>query len=196
MTDRPDPSSPAADGADEFLIVVDEADRLLRYERKRIVHDGTGLLHRAFSIFLFDASKRFLLQKRSDGKRLWSGRWSNTCCGHPRRGESDALAAERRLREELGLASPLAKLFSVTYRFSDGDKGTEHELCSVHVGRLDGAPRPDPREVAETRFATIDDVTRDLAAHPDLYTPWFRLEWPILLERHRAAVEKAASGAS
>lgn len=188
-SDKPKPRAP---GDDEFLIVVDEGDRLLRYERKRKVHDGPGLLHRAFSIFLFDASKRFLLQRRSAEKRLWGGRWSNSCCGHPRRGETDELGAARRLREELSIAVPLVRLFSVTYRFSDGEKGSEHERCSVHLGRLSGAPRPDPREIAETRLASIEDVTRDLAARPDEFTPWFRLEWAILLERHGADIEKTA----
>lgn len=191
MTEK---SLTGATADDEFLIVVDESDRLLRYERKRKVHDGAGLLHRAFSIFLFDASKRFLLQRRSAEKRLWGGRWSNTCCGHPRRGETDELAASRRLREELSISVPLARLFSVTYRFSDGDKGSEHEIGSVHVGRLAGLVRPDPREIAETRLATVDEVTRDLAARPDEYTPWFRLEWAILVERHAAEIEKVAAG--
>jgi isopentenyl-diphosphate delta-isomerase len=193
MTEPPDRTLREPSSDDEFLIVVDETDRILRYERKRRVHDGAGILHRAFSIFLFDEKKRFLLQRRSAEKRLFAGLWSNTCCGHPRRGESNDLAAERRLREELGVAAPLVRLFSVTYRFTDGEKGTEHELGTVHVGPLSGDVRPDPREVAATRLATVDEVTRDLAARPGEFTPWFRLEWPILLERHARAIDAAAS---
>ncbi len=185
MTEGARPATTASDPTeDEFLVLTDESDVVVGYERKGRVHDGEGLLHRAFSIFLFDGEGRILLQKRSAAKRLWPGHWSNSCCGHPRRGESLDLATARRLREELGLEAALERLFSVNYRFRYGDAGSEHEVCSVLRGKLTGEPRPDPREVAEWRLATPEDVTRSLKESAAEHTPWFTLEWKILLERY------------
>jgi isopentenyl-diphosphate delta-isomerase len=180
----------AADSAlDEYLVLVDESDRVVGYERKSAVHDGAGILHRAFSIFVFDDHRQVLLQKRSRHKRLWPLFWSNTCCGHPRRGETDELATVRRLREEMGIETPLQRVFQVRYRFAFEDRGSEHELCSVHLGRFTGSVSADPAEIEEWKLVAIDELTRELADHPDRYTPWLRLEWGLLAGEHRAALE-------
>lgn len=167
--------------ADESLILVDEHDREIGFASKQRCHEGQGLLHRAFSVFLFDRDGRVLLQQRAASKLLWPGYWANSCCSHPRRGETVAGAAERRLAEELGVQAELAPLFSFTYRAQYRNVGSEYELCWVLAGRLEGQPDPNPAEVAAVSFATADELTADLAARPELFTPWLHLEWPRVL---------------
>ena len=122
---------------DEPLVLVDEHDHETGFLDKLAAHSGQGVLHRAFSLFVFNSQGELLLQQRAADKRLWPGFWSNTCCSHPRPGEETEAAAMRRLREELGFTTPLTKLFSFTYR-SEYDNGlTEFEFDHVFVGRYD-----------------------------------------------------------
>src|SRR5215469_8949077 len=100
----------------ESLILVDEADREVGYMSKARCHDGRGVLHRAFSLLIFNDSGELLLQRRSAAKRLWPSYWSNSCCSHPRRTEAMEAAIHRRLYEELGLACPLHFLFKFQYQ--------------------------------------------------------------------------------
>lgn len=160
-----------------LLILVDPRDRVTGYAGKERCHDGRGLLHRAVSVFVTDGAGRVLLQRRADPKRLWPGRWSNSCCGHPVRGESYAAAASRRLREELGLTCPLRRLFKFTYFAPAGAAGSEHETCTVFLGTDDSPPAPDPSEVDDLRYATPSEIDRELYYRPDSFTPWFLLEW-------------------
>ena len=117
----------------EQLILVDESDNEIGHLSKAECHDGQGVLHRAFSVFLFDSQGRLLLQRRSAGKRLWPGYWSNSVCSHPRRGESMALATERRVQEELGVTVELQYVYRFRYQVEFGEAGSEHELCSGGV---------------------------------------------------------------
>ena len=123
---------------DEPLILVDENDNEIGHRDKVDCHTGHGTLHRAFSVFLFDAQGRVLLQRRSNSKPLWPLYWSNSCCSHPRRGESLEFATARRMREELGLESDLQRLYSFIYQADFGDRGAEHEYCHVYIGRARG----------------------------------------------------------
>lgn len=173
---------------DEDLIVVDEQDNVLEYRTKAAVHAGHGILHRAFSVFLFDGEGRMLLQQRSAGKRLWPLFWSNSCCSHPRRGESEAEAAARRVDEELGLTSELTFLFQFRYQADYGDAGAEHELCSVFLGRARGDVLVNENEIAAWRWVPVEDFERSLEAEPDLYTPWLKLEWKRMREHEWAQV--------
>ncbi|HEX8912238.1 MAG TPA: isopentenyl-diphosphate Delta-isomerase, partial [Humisphaera sp.] len=139
-------------------------------------HQNGGRLHRAFSVFVFDAAGRMLLQQRAAGKYHFGGKWSNTCCSHPRRDQPVAAAAAARLRFEFGFDAPLRPLFTFTYRAEDPASGlTEHELDHVFVGRFDGDPRPNPDEIGDWRWADPADVLADVRARPGLYTPWFKL---------------------
>ena len=108
---------------DEKLILVDENDNAIGYENKDVCHNGAGILHRAFSIFIFNSNNELLLQQRHTDKRLWGAFWSNSCCSHPRKGESYPQATVRRLKEELGLDTKLRYLYRFQYQASFGDKG-------------------------------------------------------------------------
>lgn len=169
---------------DEPLILVDEQDRPQGHLDKRRCHDGAGRLHRAFSVFLFNAGGELLLQQRAAGKRLWPLYWSNTCCSHPRRGESTPQAAGRRLAQELGLAAELRFAFKFRYQARFRDLGAEHELCWVFLGRCDAAPTPHPEEVAAWRWIPPATLDRGLTAQAAGYTPWLRLEWQRLRAGH------------
>lgn len=162
---------------DEMLILVDDEDRELGHRTKTECHRGDGLLHRAFSIFLFDPAGRVLLQQRSGQKRLWPLHWSNACCSHPRKGETFEDATRRRLKEELGLECALRFLFRFRYQARFGDEGSEHELCRVYAGRTEGPVSPNRNEIEDCRWTAPEELTLDLQRNPQHYTPWLRMEW-------------------
>jgi isopentenyl-diphosphate delta-isomerase len=174
---------------DEPLILVNERDEEIGFRSKAECHEGEGILHRAFSVFAFDAAGRLMIQQRSGEKPLWPLFWSNSCCSHPRRGEELESAVRRRLEEELGLAAEPIYLYKFQYQASFGKAGSEHELCSVWVCRLDGELTINPTEVAAWQFLAPEAVDRELATHPESYTPWFHLEWPRIRQHHWPAVQ-------
>ena len=162
--------------APEEIILVDEADQTIGYEEKLSAHQNGGKLHRAFSIFLFNTRGQMLLQLRSTEKYHFGGLWTNTCCSHPRRGEETADAARRRLQEELGIDCELREVGTFTYTATDSNSGlTEREFDHVYEGDYEGAPQPQPGEIDEVKWASPEEIQRDLAAHPERYTPWFPL---------------------
>jgi isopentenyl-diphosphate delta-isomerase len=190
LADRPADTEPRVVSSDrEELILVDDNDRETGFLPKGACHEGDGVLHRAFSIFIFDDQGRLLLQRRAPGKRLWPGFWSNSCCSHPRRGESMDEATRRRLDEELGLTTELEHLFTFSYHARYLDVGSEREVCWVFAGRSEGPPRPNPLEISEVRWIAPDELEAEMAASPERLTPWFKLEWP----RVKAAVANDVS---
>ena len=164
----------------EKLILVDENDNIIGYENKNTCHQGQGILHRAFSIFIFNDKKELLLQKRSAQKPLWGEYWSNTCCSHPRKGENYENATVRRLKEELGLECPMKFLYKFQYQAGFGNKGSENELCSVYIGKSNDEPIVNKNEIAEWKYVSMDDLDKDLQENSHLYTPWFKMEWERL----------------
>jgi isopentenyl-diphosphate delta-isomerase len=159
----------------ERVILVDPQDRPLGDGHKLDVH-REGQLHRAFSILIFNAQGELLLQRRAEGKYHFAGHWSNSCCGHPRPGETTYRAALRRLGEELGFQAPLTEDLQLVYRAADPRSGLiEHEYLHVFRGRFVGEPRPDPDEVGAWRWMAPGAVRRALARRPGLFTPWFAL---------------------
>ncbi len=179
LLDRP--AAPASVSNDEErLILVDADDRPTGSASKRLCHDGEGRLHRAFSVFLFRDDGSVLLQQRSSGKRLWPLYWSNACCSHPRLGEETAEAARRRLQQELGLETPLHYVYKFRYQASYGAAGSEHELCWVFVGRTSSAPVVHPEEVAAYRHYAPDELDAAVEETPEIFTPWFLMEWRAL----------------
>ena len=172
----------------EELILVDEDDREQGHLSKAACHDGDGVLHRAFSAFLFNANGELLLQQRAATKRLWPGYWSNSCCSHPRRGESMATATARRLDDELILATDLSFVYKFRYQASYADLGSEHELCHVFLGRIDDEVHANAEEIADTRFVSAASLDRELAENPERFTPWFRMEWESLKTDHQAVL--------
>jgi isopentenyl-diphosphate delta-isomerase len=178
------PSPPSVSFADEPLILVDPSDQIIGYRDKASCHVGEGLLHRAFSIYLFDAAGNLLMQQRAPQKTLWPNYWSNTCCSHPRRGETVEQAAHRRLEDELGLHAELRYLYKFIYQARFADVGSEHELCSVFVGRATRPPRVHPEEISATRFFQAAEIDRLVADPHSDFTPWLRLQWPQLRAHH------------
>jgi isopentenyl-diphosphate Delta-isomerase len=172
----------------EALILVDRADRELGYLDKARCHAGRGVLHRAFSLLIFNARNELLLQQRAAGKRLWPRFWSNSCCSHPRHRETMEAAIHRRLREELGLSCPLQFLFKFEYQAQFDATGAEHELCSVYIGRSDGPVHANRDEILAWRWVGPERLEQELAADAARFTPWFRLEWERTWREHRAAV--------
>ncbi|MEM6640063.1 MAG: isopentenyl-diphosphate Delta-isomerase [Pseudomonadota bacterium] len=167
----------------EPLILVDEHDNVIGHESKGRCHDGDGLLHRAFSMFVINDAGDVLLQQRSADKRLWPMYWSNSCCSHPRRGETLDVATARRLHEELGLSGDFEFLYKFQYHARFRDLGSEREMCSVYVGRCDDEPHVNETEIAAWRYIAPADLTAELATAPERFTPWFKLEWPRVLAR-------------
>lgn len=163
---------------DEPLILVDAEDREVGFLSKLEAHAGEGVLHRAFSVFLFDREGQVLVQQRSASKPLWPLFWANSCCSHPRRGETVEGAAVRRVREELGLEAELEPLFKFEYHARFRDLGSEHEMCSVLVGRFGGKPQVNGNEIAAWRMVRPAALDTELVARPGIYTPWLKLEWP------------------
>jgi isopentenyl-diphosphate delta-isomerase len=173
---------------DEKLILVDENDNEIGYESKDVCHNGDGILHRAFSIFIFNSKHELLIQQRDASKRLWGGYWSNTCCSHPRKGESYAIATKRRLDEEIGLKTPLQYLFRFQYQAKFEDKGSENELCSVYIGHSDQTPVINETEIMDWKYISITELNRDLMLNPQNYTPWFKMEWERMTKEYMDAV--------
>lgn len=164
----------------EPLILVDPADRPVGQLDKSACHDGQGVLHRAFSLFVFNRDGALLLQQRAADKRLWPSFWSNSCCSHPRAGERMAQAVDRRLQQELGLAAELRFVYKFEYTAQYRDVGTEHELCWVYVGRTDAEPVINTTEIRAWQWITPAELTAQLARQPERFTPWLQLEWQQL----------------
>ncbi len=164
----------------EELILVDESDNELGFLDKQKCHDGEGILHRAFSLFVFNAYGELLLQKRSAEKRLWPLFWSNSCCSHPRKGDSMEVATRRRLQEELGIEASLEYVYKFSYRAQFGEHGSENELCSVYLGKTDQVDSANANEVADVRYLARDALHRELRTNPEEFTPWFKMEWERL----------------
>lgn len=158
----------------DAVVLVDARDREVGTADKLEAH-RRGLRHRAFSAFVFDAHGRLILQRRAAGKYHGAGLWTNTCCSHPRPGETPRAAGERRLPEEMGFACALEPAFAFLYRAEVGSGLVENEYDHVLIGRHDGAAAPDPAEVAEWRAVAASALLLDAAREPARYTVWFRL---------------------
>jgi isopentenyl-diphosphate delta-isomerase len=134
-----------------------------------------GLLHRAFSIFIFDETGRLLLQQRALGKYHSAGLWTNTCCGHPRPGETTGAAATRRLAEEMGLAcNPIIEVLTFIYREQVSGHLIEHEFDHVYVGLSHADPVANPEEALSWKWVTLADLERDVRLAPQSFTVWLR----------------------
>jgi isopentenyl-diphosphate delta-isomerase len=169
----------------EELILVDADDNETGFLPKADCHDGAGVLHRAFSLFLFNDSGELLLQQRSESKRLWAGFWSNSCCSHPRRGESMHVATQRRLLDELNIASSLEFAYKFSYEAGFGDLGSENELCHVFLGKVGASVRANDYEIAGIRYVSAGELATELDDLPGQFTPWFKMEWQTLLTEHK-----------
>ncbi|MBZ4019494.1 isopentenyl-diphosphate Delta-isomerase [Streptomyces purpurogeneiscleroticus] len=191
MPTSPSHSSPTEAPAAIMLELVDEQGTTIGTAEKLSAHQSPGQLHRAFSVFLFDAGGRMLLQRRALGKYHSPGVWSNTCCGHPYPGEPPFVAAARRTGEELGIAPALLQeAGTVRYNHPDPASGlVEQEYNHLFVGLVSQAPRPDAEEVGETAFVTAEELAalRENAT----FSAWF----PTVLDAALPGIRKLVGGA-
>jgi len=158
----------------EQVILVDELDNELGVMEKILAHQK-ALLHRAFSIFIFNEKGELLLQQRALSKYHSPGLWTNTCCSHPRPAESSLDAANRRLKEEMGFECELTYQFNFIYK-AELDQGlTEHELDHVFFGLYNGAVNLNAEEVQDYKFVDVKEVLLDMEANPENYTVWFKI---------------------
>jgi len=158
----------------EHVILVDEND-LPQGQMEKLEAHEKGVLHRAFSVFIFNSKNELLLQKRAEHKYHSGGLWTNTCCSHPRVVEDNLVAANRRLMEEMGIGSSLNYLFNFTYKVEFDNGLTEHELDHVFYGLCDDLPVINPEEVAAYRYSSLSDLKKEIELHPDEYTSWLKI---------------------
>lgn len=158
----------------EKVVLVDEQDREIGSMDKLEAH-LKGILHRAFSILIFNSKGEMLIQKRAGSKYHSGGLWTNACCSHPLPGEPIQSATRRRLMFEMGIETPIEFAYKFLYRIPLDRNLTEHELDHVFVGTYDGEPNVNPEEVEDWRFISLSDLKQDVAAHPERYTYWFKM---------------------
>jgi isopentenyl-diphosphate Delta-isomerase len=191
---RADVRNPMFSRADfDHIILVDENDRALGRAEKHSAH-RSGLLHRAFSVFLCDADGRLLLQQRHASKYHSGGLWANSCCGHPRIREQTKAAARRRVKEELGVDVDLTLGFRSRYHTSFANGLHENEIVHVFFGRLDEPANPDPSEVADLRLSDLSRIKQDIHLKPDIYAYWFRHYLGAHFDEIARSIEGAANG--
>ena len=158
----------------EYVILVNENDQEIGKMEKQEAHEK-GLLHRAFSVFIFNDQKELLLQQRALTKYHSAGLWTNTCCSHPRVNETIVEAAHRRLQEEMGFDCLLEVKTSFIYK-ADFDNGlTEHEFDHVLVGNFNGEVIINSAEVASYKWVELDWLKQDMVKNPNTYTAWFKI---------------------
>lgn len=163
----------------EQVILVNEKDEQTGIMEKMEAHQK-ALLHRAVSVFIFNDKGQMLLQQRAAKKYHSAGLWTNACCSHPRPGEDPHAAAKRRLNEEMGFETTLAKAFDFTYKTAFDNGLTEYEFDHVFTGVYNGAIHPNADEVQDYCFQSLLDIENALQSHPHKYTAWFAIAFPIV----------------
>ncbi len=158
----------------EYVILVDEQDNQIGLMPKMMAHEK-ALLHRAFSVFIFNSKNELMLQQRALHKYHSPGLWTNTCCSHQREGESNIEAGKRRLMEEMGFETELKETTSFIYKAPFDNGLTEHELDHVLVGYYEGKPEINDEEVADWKWMSLEQVKDDISSNPDQYTAWFKI---------------------
>lgn len=168
----------------EFVVLVDQDDQKLGLMEKQQAHVA-GLLHRAFSVFVFNSKGELMIQQRAANKYHSPTLWTNTCCSHPRDNETYEQAAHRRLQEEMGFDCQLDFKFSFIYKAHLDNNLTEHELDHVFIGTFDDEPNLNPDEVMAYRWVELQDLKKDMEKNPQNYTAWFK----IIFEHYVSYIE-------
>ena len=158
-----------------LVVLVDEKDREIGTEDKLLAHQNGGMLHRAFSIFVFNRKGELLLQRRAMAKYHTPGKWTNTCCSHPFPNEGVLDAAHRRLREEMGFDCEMKEEFAFTYLAEVGNGLTENEYDHVIFGAYDRDPEPNPDEAMASRWVGLEELNKEIKANSGDFTPWLRM---------------------
>jgi len=159
---------------EEQVILVDENDTPVGLMEKIEAHEK-ALLHRAFSVFIFNKKGELMLQQRAVSKYHSPLLWTNTCCSHQREGETNIEAGKRRLQEEMGFSTDLKEVFSFIYKAPFDNGLTEHELDHVMIGFYDDAPKLNKEEAEAYKWMPLEDVKKDIEENPQLYTAWFKI---------------------
>ncbi len=165
---------------EEYVVLVNPEDEVLGLMEKQQAHVN-GLLHRAFSIFLFNSKGEMLLQKRAAEKYHSPNQWTNAVCSHPRNGETYLEGAQRRLKEELGIETKLSENFSFIYKADVGEGLWEHELDHVFVGTYEGDFNLNKDEVDDVRYISMEELDKEISENPEHFTEWFK----IILEEYK-----------
>ena len=169
---------------EELVILVDQEDNKIGLMPKMEAHEK-AMLHRAFSVFVFNKDNELMLQQRAMHKYHSPGLWTNTCCSHQRDGESNVEAGARRLQEEMGFSTPLKETISFIYKAPFDNGLTEHELDHILVGNYEGEPSINEDEVASWKWVPLEEVNKDIIANPGQYTAWFK----IIFEKYYTYLE-------
>jgi isopentenyl-diphosphate delta-isomerase len=159
---------------EEKVVLVNERDEKIGLMPKQEAHIK-GLLHRAFSVFVFNDKNELMLQQRAKHKYHSPGLWTNTCCSHQRDGEATLDAGKRRLQEEMGFTTLLKETTSFIYKAPFENGLTEHEYDHILVGTYNGEPEINPDEVAAWKWMELEDVREDIQNNPEQYTAWFKI---------------------
>lgn len=159
---------------EERVILVNEKDEQIGLMPKMEAHEK-ALLHRAFSVFVFNKENELMLQQRAAHKYHSPLLWANTCCSHQRDGETNIEAGKRRLQEEMGFVTELENTVSFIYKAPFDNGLTEHEFDHVMIGNYEDAPIINPDEVAEWKWMPLEDVKTDILDRPEIYTEWFKI---------------------
>lgn len=165
---------------EELVVLVNTEDNILGLMEKQQAHVN-GLLHRAFSVFLFNENGEMLLQKRAEKKYHSPLQWTNAVCSHPRNGETYLDGAKRRLKEELGIETELTEKFHFIYKADVGGGLWEHELDHVFIGNYNAEFNLNKDEVEEVRFVSLEDLDKEMSENPEHFTEWFK----IILEEYK-----------
>ncbi|MDT0648918.1 isopentenyl-diphosphate Delta-isomerase [Autumnicola edwardsiae] len=160
--------------AKEKVILVNEKDEQIGLMEKIEAHEK-ALLHRAFSVFVFNEKGETMIQQRALSKYHSPGLWTNTCCSHQREGETNIQAGKRRLQEEMGFSTDLKDTISFIYKAPFDNGLTEHEFDHILVGKFEGEPDLNPDEVADWKWISLEEVEKDMKERPDIYTEWFKI---------------------
>jgi isopentenyl-diphosphate delta-isomerase len=169
----------------EQVILVDKDDCEIGVMEKMEAHKQS-VLHRAFSVFLFNPQGKMLLQQRALTKYHSAGLWTNTCCSHPRPGETLENAVSRRLIEEMGITTKVFKAFDFIYQAELPDNLNEYEFDHVFIGNYDADVRPNHLEVANFVYQSIEEVAANLQSYPEKYTVWFKIAFPKVVEWYQS----------
>jgi isopentenyl-diphosphate Delta-isomerase len=167
------------------VILVDTNDVELGVMEKMIAHEK-GILHRAFSIFIFNDRNELLLQKRAASKYHSPSLWTNTCCSHPQQGENTIASGQLRLQEELGFTVPLHEMFSFIYKAKFANNLIEHELDYVLLGNYNGEPIINTEEVEDWKWMDLEDLKADIKLNTAIYTEWFKIVFDRFYEVYTA----------
>ena len=159
---------------EEKVILVNEKDEPIGLMPKMEAHEK-GLLHRAFSVFVFNDKNELMLQQRALSKYHSPGLWTNTCCSHQREGESNIEAGIRRLQEEMGFTTDLKDTMAFIYKAPFDNGLTEHEFDHILVGNFNASPNLNPEEVSAWKWMNLNEVQKSMKHHPELYTEWFKI---------------------